>query len=340
MTTIQQRFLVLAAMFAVVWGSVVHGAPVQPLDTSNMSPIVFIHGLPSMGPTSVLAPGAMSVSGRYEVANNYTNSRKANESVIFDGESTRGTLALRLGVFDGFNASLLLPYVKHSGGNLDSMIESWHSFFGLPNGGRDDAVKNRLLYFYQKNGVAKLNNTETSDGVGDVQLIATWRLLESPPVASNPGLSHLVFNMAAKAPTGDADELHGSGGAGASAWLTGDKLFKAGLHEGAVYGALGFMALQEGDVIADQQNSWVAFGGLGAGFEVNPHVNLQAQLDAHSSFYSNSALDQVEGAALMLTLGGKIIFSRQWDLDLSVVEDIVVDHAPDVVFQMALTWRR
>ena len=58
------------------------------------------------------------------------------QSVILDGESLNTELTIDYGIGNDAELSLVIPYLKHSGGNLDGFIENWHSFFGLPNGGR------------------------------------------------------------------------------------------------------------------------------------------------------------------------------------------------------------
>jgi len=41
----------------------------------------------------------------------------------------------------------------------------------------------------------------------------------------------------------------------------------------------------------------------------------------------------------LLTLGGNVQFSKKWNLDIGVVEDLVVHASPDVVFHLGLNGR-
>ena len=41
----------------------------------------------------------------------------------------------------------------------------------------------------------------------------------------------------------------------------------------------------------------------------------------------------------MLTAGARWRFAQHWALDFSVVEDILVETAPDVIFQASLRYR-
>ena len=52
-----------------------------------------------------------------------------------------------------------------------------------------------------------------------------------------------------------------------------------------------------------------------------------------------SEVDAVGETAGMLSLGLRRQLGRQWALDVSFAEDIVVESAPDIIFQASLHFR-
>ena len=79
----------------------------------------------------------------------------------------------------------------------------------------------------------------------------------------------------------------------------------------------------------------VVFGALGVGWRAYDWLDLKAQVDAHSSHY-DSDLDQLGGAALLLTVGGSIHLdgdSRR--IDISIGENLTTDTVPDFMINLA-----
>ncbi len=60
------------------------------------------------------------------------------------------------------------------------------------------------------------------------------------------------------------------------------------------------------------------------------------QLDWHSPFYINSDLKEINNWSAQIAVGGSILLPYNTLLDLAVVEDIIVNTAPDVVFHLGL----
>ena len=55
----------------------------------------------------------------------------------FDGELLRATFAARYGFGRGAELAFEVPFVFAHAGFLHTLVEAWHSTFGLPDGGRD-----------------------------------------------------------------------------------------------------------------------------------------------------------------------------------------------------------
>ena len=308
---------------------------IQPLSVTNTRPVVYIHGIPASRQSQLLKSSELKFDVDYDVTNHFSYNFDSNETVRFDGETQRVSVSIKYGLTNETEIEIVLPYVSHDGGSLDGFIENWHDFFGFPQNGRTNTPRNQLNYFYEKNGVTKLDFQESSSGVGDAQFIYAVKLNQQWFSQQN----HLTFKAAIKLPTGDSDKLTGSGGTGLAAWLAGDNSTTWFGYKGSYYYSMGGMLLEEGEVIPDQQLPYVLFGGIGSGAKLNQSVTLQLQLDAHTPLYEGSDMIELDSFAFLLTIGGNLKLGENWNLDIAVVEDILPHAAPDVTFHLGVNSR-
>ena len=308
---------------------------ITPFYTQNQSPLVLIFGLPSIGEASVVPPRQFDTRLIVDLANNYVKDSNSRESILLDGESTRIDLDVRYGIARGFEFGVEIPYIFLNGGFLDSFIEGYHSTFGFPQGGRDQAPKGRLLYQYQRDGQERLKIDSSSSGLGDIRLNGGYQLYQGEDKPRRAA----ALRMSLKLPTGNSDELHGSGSTDLSLWITASDDWKLGVGHFTLFGAGGIMGMTEGKVLQDQQRNWVGFGALGAGWSPRQWIAFKVQTNAHTSFYRDSELRELDAASAQLILGGTLAFSDRTTLDIGVVEDIIINTAPDVVFHFALRTR-
>ena len=326
-----------AALFTLCWIStpcLAADMEITPFRTVNQSPLVQIFGLPAESDATITPPGRFRFSLTQDVASNYTVSRTLNESIALDGESYRWTLAARYGLGDRFEAGLDIPYVLYGGGFLDSFIIDWHRFFGLPQGGRDTAAKDRLLFIYNRNGVQKLKMNHADSGIGDISLNMGMKLYDVSGAGSHDSLA---LRTSLKLPSGDSGSLRGSGSTDFTLSLCGSMNGFTEWGTLGVFGSLGGMAMTDGDVLSDQQNNLVGFATAGLGWGVTEWISFKFQLNAHTPFYHGSSLDEVSSSSLMLVSGGALRFPGGYLLDIGVSEDVAVATAPDVAFHLGLS---
>ena len=126
-------------------------------------------------------------------------------------------MAGRLGIGNRLELGFEIPYIFQNGGFLDGFIEDYHNTFGLPQGGRDQAPKGRLLFNYQRNGANLFQIDKSNSGIGDVRLTAGFQLYRE----EGEGSHALALRASFKVPTGDSNELHGSRSTDLALWLTG-----------------------------------------------------------------------------------------------------------------------
>ena len=184
-----------------------------PLRVVNLDPFHLAYGVPGSYGACVLRPGASELIASLDIASHMNGARSGSERLFIDGETYRQALALRHGLRDGWEAVLELSVVSHVPGVFDGFIENWHSFFHLPQGGRDTAPRDRLAIRYDKGGTARVDVTDGVTALGEIALGVGHAVKRN--FLSNDGLA---IRGVVKLPTGDEDALAGSGGLSASIW--------------------------------------------------------------------------------------------------------------------------
>lgn len=321
----------ILTIFALLIAAPAEADPFDPLPTYNQSPFAQLYGLPNPGAARLLDGGKVQTRVTLEAASHFISAGTATEQLLLDGETHRVAVTIKYGSGYGSGAAewgVEIPYLSHSGGFLDSFIEGWHDFFGLPEGGRPETARDQLRYVYQRSGSERLRLTRATRGVGDVRLLAAWAL----PAPE----TDVVLRASLKLPTGNAGELRGSGAADLAVWVA------AGCAPRHCTGAwrwntsAGALALGRGDVLPEQQRRLAAFGSFGGGWRAWSSIVLKAELRAHTALYRDTELAPLGSTAWQLTLGGTWIVGRETMIDVAVSEDIRVDTAPDASFLLSL----
>ncbi len=307
---------------------------ITPFRTVNQSPLVQIFGMPSETASTTVKPGHIRVSLTQDIASNYTVASNSNENIHLDGESYRWTLAARYGLTERFEVGMEVPYLLSGGGFLDGFIVDWHKTFGLPQGGRDVAAKNKLQYNYNKDGRQVLNMDHSGSGIGDISLTGALKLYDIKDEESHDSI---VLRTAVKLSSGDSSQLRGSGSTDFSLYLCGSINNYTEWGSLGLFGSIGGMAMTKGKVLPDQQKSLVGFGTAGLGWGPTDWISFKFQLNAHTPLYSGSSLAELSKSSLMLVIGGALKLPGAYLLDIGVSEDLAVATAPDVAFHLGLS---
>ena len=282
--------------------------------------------LPALGAPQVLPSNRGETRLTLDVANEYVGEGDCNtECMILDGETSRLRLSHRRGLGGGWDAAVELALLHRGGGMLDGFIQDWHGWFGLPNGGREFAPNGGYFYYYRRDGQPRLDEREGGTDFGDTQLTVGRAL----------GASTALRAMA-KLPTGDSS-APGGGNAGAALWLE-QGFGGAGGWRG--YAALGGSFNERGDVLPDQQNTGIVFGGIGLAVPLTRRLTATAQLNAHGPLYDDSPLDlnSLTRPGAPLTLGLRLRTGARGSIELGFQEDPAVNASPD--FALYLMWER
>ena len=307
---------------------------ITPFRVTNQSPLVMTQPLPAESSTGIAPKGKFSAALTFDLANNYTESTSGKETILLDGESYRWTLSTRYGLTDKLEVGIEIPWIDSSGGFLDSFIIDWHDTFGMPQGGRDGAPKNKINYSYANSDGQRLIMDSSGSGLGDIVLTGGMKLYEekSPAVHDSFALRTTV-----KIPTGDSDSLRGSGAFGGTVSLCGASNHFTEWGTLGFFGSVGGMISAKGDVLKDQQEPLAAFGTLGIGWGPAPWISFKVQIHANTALYKDSSLAELSDPAVMLVTGGALQLPGDYQLDIGVAEDISVATAPDVAFHLGLS---
>lgn len=306
---------------------------ITPFRTYSQNPVVQIFGLPAIGDSRTLPAGEKELALVFDLANSYADNSSGSERIVLDGETYLLNLTGRFGLSERFEAGFEVPYIFQSGGFLDSFIQDYHSTFGFPNGGREQAPNGRLLFRYQRNGATVFQVDKANSGIGDIRLTSGLRLYESKSESPQA----VALRASLKLPTGDSNQLRGSGGTDLALWLTGSRGFKTGYGLWEVFGGVGVLGMTDGDLMPAQQRNIAFFGSGGAGWKPLSWLVLKVQFDGQTAFYKNSDLDELSSPSVQVIAGGSILFTEKIALEIGLSEDLVVKTAPDVVFHFALS---
>jgi hypothetical protein len=220
-----------------------------------------------------------------------------------------------------------IPYVRVSGGTMDQFVDGWHDLFGLPDGGRDLRPRDLLEFEYRRHGLVVKQLTNSQAGLGDVSVTA-GRVL---------GASGLELHARLKLPTGDAENLTGSGASDVSLLATQQRPGPAASRWRGYYWGAGLVRLNQGDLVQPVVEDWLVVGLLGSAYSLTPRVDLKAQLEATSAPYE-SQVEELGDPSLQVSFGASIQVAHNVTLDIALSEDLITNTAPDVAFHLGLVW--
>ncbi len=300
----------------------------EPLYVKNLSPVAGLVGLPSPRAAQLVGSGKGQFATHMAIASHFAVDSSDREAVVLDGESWRLAFDFRYGFAEDWELQLELPLLTHDGGSLDSLIDGWHDLWGMPDGGRRQVPRDRLDYRYAA-AADGFQLRDSSGGIGDVTLALHRTLYRDDSWQLSAGVGY-------KFATGRERDFLGSGAE------DGFLVLRAG-HAApgsrlSWQGQAGYLRAGRFDLpgAAQQRDLW--FAGVGVDWAWLDTLSLLLQLDSHSAPL-DSDLTALGETALLLTAGARWRFSRDWALDLALVEDIRVETAPDVTFQASLRYR-
>lgn len=317
------RWVALSILFLVSPGVVADELPADAYPLRNHNPFLQIYGLPSFQTAELASAGRFEFGFSFDVVNDADYVERGGEKLVIDSESDILNFSLRRGIGERFEVGLDVPWVRHSGGSLDSLIYNFHDLFGMSNSSRE-GPEDQFRLLYEEAGVTLLEMNSDTSGIGDVQLSGAM------------ALGRATLRAGVKLPTGDADKLTGSGATDLSLGLYGGGTTSLFDRDLAYSGFVGVLALGDGDVLPDLQKSAVPYGGAALRWHATPRFALASQLYVQGS-YLDVEIDELGGNTVQLAFGGDYLFpDQQLLLRFAIAEDIAGAAAPDVALHLSV----
>lgn len=292
----------------------------EPLQITNLSPLASLRAIPSQ--RSVEAARGLSWAASATLSNHFTVEKGDEEALFLDGQTDALTLSLRYGLPNQWDVEVTLPWRHHSGGFTDNVISSWHRFFGLPDGNRDNYPTDALHYqLSQPEHDRRL--FRSASGLGDIHVAVSRPLLKIDG-------GQLGISAGIKTASGQSSDWLGSGATDVYALLrfSGQQL---GGWPVWWHGQLGGTKAGESDLLGPQQRRSLWFAGLAAEWRFSPRWSALMQYDAHSALLDGE-LEALSDPAGMLSFALRWRPTSRWMIDAGFSEDVVVESAPDITF--------
>ena len=268
-----------------------------------------------------------------EHSNQFMGGRSGDEVLFLDGETSELSIRHRQRIGPCWQLEAFVPFVSHNEGEFDRAIDDWHQVFGLRDADRDSVPFSALTYSYQDRDGKRVVVDSPQSGLGDIQL-SLQRSLGCSATADST-TSESIARAGVKLPTGNANELRGSGALDLyfdiqSPVFSNGGRWRAGGTVGALYtGATDRFA---------QQKRLVAYGSYGVQFVQSHRWRILGQLDWHTPFYT-SDLRELGGRSVSLTVGVRYLVPNDQTIELSISEDAAIDTTPDIVARLSWIYR-
>lgn len=294
----------------------------QALMTRNEASLSRYAPLPVVGEGTLPRAGQQQWALTLDLTNEFYTATPPGETVFLDGETLSTTLRWRHGLNDRWALGVDVPMLSSGGGFLDSWIEDWHDWFGLPNGGREQFAQNEYRFALTQDGETVFERDRGTRDLGDINLRGGYAL-------SAQRRLHAQVSV----PTGRARALTG-GTWGAALWLEGDGRLDAHGRWGGFY-SLGATVQERRGPLAALQEPYSAFASAGLDWNLWRALSLLGQLYTHTALYRDVASD-IGDPGLQLALGARWAFSPQWSADLAFQEDLIINASPDFTVHLGI----
>lgn len=308
-------------------------ADYTPFQIRDQNPFNLVHGQPLPVNAEITLKNQWTLNTSLAITNTPNMQQTNNESIFLDYESYYLNTGFQYGLDDNWALKIDLPVIYRGAGFLDSSINDWHNFFHLPQGNRPGIPDNQYQINRTENTRVLTNLEASSTGIGDLQLSLGHQISSSEQ-------SCLSVWTSLKLPTGDADKLNGNDAIDLSAWIALNKKpgenWRLNTNAGLVLPAI----VVTGDETATNTDisSYVLFGYMMLAWQPLDILSLKVQLEAHSSYYKNSAL-RILGSTYLATFGGTVHINQCNSINLAFSEDIKVDASPDISFLLGWQYR-
>ncbi len=227
-----------------------------------------------------------------------------------DGELYRTSLSLRRGLGKGLQLNLMVPILDFGGGAGDSVIEGFHDTFGFSQAGRKGTFRDDyVVYVRDAEGNELFRSQAPGLAVSDISLGLKARL-------PAPSAWLLAIEGTVKLPTGDEDDLYGSGSADFGAQLLATHYYR----RSCIHAAVALVHLGDSQLLGDQTLASLMFGYEHA---IGSTMSVVAQATVSQSPFGDLDIDRIDEVAYLVDVGVKKGLSEKTVVFAALSENVV-----------------
>jgi Protein of unknown function (DUF3187) len=292
----------------------------RPLASRNQTPFALFFVYLTPDHAASLRPGDLDLDIALDYSNIIQEEGTENEFLRFDLEYLRTLISMKRGFGHGIELGFEVPFYIYYGGFLDPFVDGLHEAFGLPNELRGQTPFGLVGYEFVRGEESIFSGRNTVGSVGEPTLRAK-------KVLFGGGLYSLSVRGALKFPTGNAQELSGSGATDFALGMAFDRIGpKYGLYLNAGYQFLGTPDRFE-------TQDYVSFM-VAADWRFKPRFAAVLQVDYMSPPVRGEVLNLTD-PGMQLALGLRYHHSDAFAYEWRFVEDLST-FSPDFTF--AFQW--
>jgi hypothetical protein len=255
-----------------------------------------------------------------------------NESVVFDGETIRGTLRGRYGLGDKLDIELEVPFLWAGGGGIDSLVEDFHDLFFLPSGGRQFTEDDQFRMNVTSEGELLYSLEGNSIRLQDVPVFLTYQLTEEAR-----GVPALAARVGLELPLGSQDRGYGNGALDYGVGVIGEK----SNGRWTLSGGLDYVSAGDSDRLKESSDHHfepqMALS-LAGEFRWDDDWSLVAGLVWTSRMLRTIPLEEINREVFDLGVGFIADTGTNSRLAFSFHEDLVAATGTDLSFQLGWLW--
>jgi hypothetical protein len=256
-------------------------------------------------------------------SNLFQNGNEPSGSVVFDGEISRTSLALRRALTDRTDIEVEIAAVYATAGFMDAIIEGYHAMLGLPNENRDERPRNAYEMKVEKDGVVAYELEGDDVGFADIPVIVTHALVVETP--SSPAVS---VRAGIELPTGSEAKGFGNGAFDFGTGVLAEKSFGRWSTTGAVdYTWPGTSDSFERAGMSPHDGFDVQ---LGVEYRWNDRLSLLLGAVLESPVTRDLLVKQIDEEILSIDVGCAWDLSDRSRLLLGFEEDAIANDGPDI----------
>ena len=242
-----------------------------------------------------------------------------------DGELYCTSLSARRGIGKGLQLNLTVPILDFQAGVGDGAIEGFHDAFGFSQSGREGTFRDAyLVYVRDAEGNELFRSAAPGPRLSDVSLGLKARL-PAPPAWL------VAIEGTLKLPTGDEDDLSGSGSADFGLQLLGTRYFR----RSCLHTALAVVRLRNSQLLSDQT---LVSAMLGYEHAIGSMTSVVAQATVSQSPFGDLNINRLADVAYLVDLGVKRGLSEKTVVFAALSENVVnVNSSIDVGLHIGIT---